>query len=401
MGNFVWVIDAAKSEQFGLDGVSDSYILPGVTLKKYSSQLLSKRIWVILRGDADRLFIALTVKSIDGITDGYYAGDYILKIDLCSSIKLANNFIEAERYETKIAETTPNGISPISTDLDNALILLVKNSVKVKLISPKVNELKNLHLALEPKTNPILARELTRTIISNFSLDQMWKLSAGAKITGAVPHFASVLLSSCTNEHLTDDLERCLSDLDPINKFCIGIETRNKYKRSTTSPDMPNVDLDFTIIDPQKIFTRKFIRSNSKTFDPRAAMEKTEKAEAKHQEILTDVTTFLISNKITAYESNSIDLMYKTNSNIYAFEIKSANQDNIVAQSAKGAFQLSYYLDALNCNFDKVSTYLIIEKIGNDALEDFVTRTLNIMNINVLFYDETKLWPNKIMGLPI
>lgn len=397
MKNFVWVVDSEQSSQFGLGGVSETYILPRSIGLEYSSQLSGKRIWVLLRGASDRLFLTLSVKSVEEITENYYKGDFIIQIDLCASIRLAKDFHSAEQYQTTYFDEKPIGISDVSSELEGKLDSLVKSSVRVKLVSPRKKDFEGVKIEIAPLPDVSLARQMTRLIVANFSLNQMWGLG-GTKAKGPIPHFAHQLLVLNGEESVSDGIDKHLSKLDPLGTLHDRAKGKSNKSNKTTKP--PKVDLDFTQIDPQKIYTRKFIGISGKHFDLLAALEKTGRAEAKHQEILKDISKYLISKNVIPYDSNSIDLMFKNNKQINAFEIKSANLDNILAQAAKGAFQVSCYCEALKANFGDARIFLILETIGNSELEGFAKRVLSSMNVTVLFYDASKQWPHKIMDFP-
>lgn len=398
MKNFVWVVDSAQSTQFGLGGVSESYILPRSIGLEYSAQLSGKRIWVLLRGASDRLFLTLSVKSVEEITEDYYKGDFIIQIDLCASIRLANDFHSAEQYQTIQFEEKPNGLSNVSSELEAKLVLLVKSSVIVKLVSPRQKDFEGLKIDIAPVTQIALARQMTRLVVANFSLNQMWGLG-GAMAKGAIPHFAYQILMLNGKESVSDGIDKHLSKLDPLSTLHDRAEVKSNKPHEPAKP--PKVDLDFTQINPEKVYTRKFISISGKHFDLLSALEKTGRSEAKHQEILKDIANYLISKNVMPYDSNSIDLMFKNNNQINAFEIKSANLDNILTQSAKGAFQVSCYCEALKANFGDARIFLILETIGNSKLEEFAKRVLNSMNVIVLFYDASKQWPHKIMDFPL
>lgn len=398
MKNFVWVVDSGQSSQFGLGGVSETYILPRSIGVEYSSQLSGKRIWVLLRGGIDRLFLVLTVKSVEEITEDYYKGDFIIQIDLCASIRLANDFDSAEQYQIAHLEKKPYGLSNVSSEQENKFVSLVKNSIKVKLVSPRAKDFEGVKIDIVPVTPIALARQMTRLVVANFSLNQMWGL-AGANAKGAIPHFSHQLLMLNNKEGILDDIDKHLSKIDPLSTLHERATETNNKTHKTTKP--PKVDLDFAEIDPQKIYTRKFISISGKHFDLLAALEKTGRAEAKHQEMLKDISKYLISKNVIPYDSNSIDLMFRNDGHVNAFEIKSANLDNILTQSAKGAFQVSCYREAMKANFGDARIFLILETIGNSELEGFAKRVLNSMNVTILFYDESKQWPHKIMDFPL
>jgi len=319
MKNFIWIVDSGQSNQFGQGGVSESYILPRSIGLEHSSQLSGRRIWVVLRGASDRLFLALSIKSVEEITEDYYKGDFLVQIDLCASIRLANGFHSAEQFQITHLGKHPNGISSVSSEQEAKLVSLVLSSVRVKLVSPKEKDFHGMKIEIAPVTQQELARQMTRLIVANLPLDHMWGLG-GSSGKGAVPHFAHQFLILNGMESALDGFHNYLSKFDPLST--LSEPSNFKNNKSWKASKAPKVDLDFTEIDPQKIYTRKFISISGKHFDLLAALEKTGRSEAKHQEILKDISEYLISKNITRYDSNSIDLMFKNNNQINAFEIK-------------------------------------------------------------------------------
>lgn len=163
----------------------------------------------------------------------------------------------------------------------------------------------------------------------------------------------------------------------------------------------PSVDTEFSEIEPGKIFAREFVSIDSKLGNLEEALKKTEHAEKIHQAMLKDISEFLIANGITPYESNSIDLLYKSRDKLNVFEIKSSNVDNILSQSSKGAFQLACYLNELSKDYDNLNSRLVLHVTESPELQKYAVEALLRLGIEVLFYDPSRSWPNRIQGLPL
>jgi len=179
-------------------------------------------------------------------------------------------------------------------------------------------------------------------------------------------------------------------------------ENSSVYRREPANNyTSPAVDTEFTEIEPGKIFAREFVSSDSKLRDIEEAIKKTEHAEKIHQSMLKDISEYLITNGIKPYESSSIDLLYKAQGKLVVFEIKSANVENILSQSSKGAFQLACYLNELSKDYENLNAKLVLHVTECPEIQKYAVEVLQRLGIDVFFYDPSKSWPNRIQGLPL
>ena len=394
MSNFVWIIKADKNASFGKSGVSGSYIIPKGDMTIIPQSLAGSRLWVILRGTDDRLFQSLIVKKIERIIEGYYEGDYLVSVDLLSSFRLVSRYAEASNYITKNTGQFADGVSEIDEQASRYFSQLVKQWIEVKLAEPKVSS--NINTKILPRSGELLAKSALRLVISHSNLNEIWAAGTGKKL-GAFSNFAYSIIKQHVSAKAAAELTDILLGYDPITALNndVGDDDTNKEKFTST----PKVDTDFTKVEPEKIYAREFLSAGDKFKDLEAALNKTEHAEKIHQEMLKDIAEFLISNGITPFESGSIDLMFQANNKLKVCEIKSTTLENLLAQSSKGAFQLTCYIDELVKSYDDTLPQLILRKIGNSELESFAERILSKMNIPVLFYDPHKSWPNRVPQL--
>lgn len=394
MSDFVWIIAAEKNSSFGRRGVSGSYIIPKGDMTVNPKSLAGGRLWVILRGADDRIFQSLTVKKIERIIEGYYEGDYLLSVDLLSSFRLVSRYAEASKYIATNTDQFAAGLSEIDVQSSRSFSQLVKQRIEIKLTEPEVSS--GIDTKMLPRSGELLAKSALRLVISHFNLNEIWAAGTGKKL-GAFSNFANSIIKQHISAKVAAELTDILLGCDPIT--ALNNEVGDDDSAKEKSLNTPHVDTDFTEVEPEKIYAREFLSAGDKFKDLEAALNKTEHAEKIHQEMLKDIAEFLISNRVTPFESGSIDLMFQANNKLKVCEIKSTTLENLLAQSSKGAFQLTCYIDELIKSYDDTLPQLILRNIGNSELESYVERILSKMNIPVLFYNPNKSWPNRVTGL--
>ena len=397
MNSFVWILTADKNASFGKSGVSGSYIIPQGDMKVSPKSLSGHRLWILLRGKEDRILLSIKIKKIDRITEGYYDGDFLASVDLLSSFRLVSSYSEAVKYIVKNTKIFSTGIYEISKDDDNSLSQIVIKSVEVKLAKPNIKNNSGLNTKILPRSGQYLAKAAIRMIVSHFNLNEVWAAGSGKKLS-AFSNFANEIIVRETTSKgtTTTSIENLLKSFDPLVNLFEQPNNTYSISRITSSP---KVDIDFSEIDPKKIYAREFISLGDQFIDLEASLNKTEHAEKVHQEMLKDISKFLISKGITPYESGSIDLIFMSTNKIKVCEIKSATSDNIFAQSAKGAFQLSCYLEELTKQYDNATPHLILKKVGDEDFELYVKKVLSRLGIEALYYDPEHLWPHRLRSL--
>jgi hypothetical protein len=115
--------------------------------------------------------------------------------------------------------------------------------------------------------------------------------------------------------------------------------------------------------------------------------------------MLRDISSYLKAQGYSAYESTSVDLMTVINGETKIFEIKSTTPINIIAQAAKGAFQIACYFNAMVDEYDRLNGYLVLHKTGDVSLEKFVHDALERLEVKYLTYDPAREWPERVVGL--
>ena len=397
MSDFVWIISAEKNTSFGEKGVSGSYIIPKEDMKIPPESLAGKRLWVILRDNDDRIFLSLKNKKIEKIIEGYYAEDYLVSIDLLASFRMVAKYHEAINYITKSTSTLGIGVSEINQGIVSLFSQMVRQNIEVKLAKPNQKLISNANIEILPKSGQSLAKSALRIVTSCLNLNDIWAEGTGKKLS-AFPNFASAIIKNNVSPETATDVADFLKSFDPINSLSEKSRTQDVAPTGKIILS-PQVDIDFTVLEPEKIYTREFVSSGNKFKDLETALRKTEHAEKIHQEMLKDIAKFLISKGIIPYESSSIDLMFRSKNKIKICEIKSTNLDNLLAQSSKGAFQLTCYIEKLIDTYDNIAPQLILRKTGNEEMESYIEKILSRMNVPVLYYDPNKSWPHRMSCL--
>ncbi len=359
--------------------------------------LVGNRIWIILRGIDDRVFLSISIKKVEKIIEGYYEGDYLVSVDLLKSFRLVSQYSDANKFSTTRTTSHSLGISIISEDVVNDWLMVIVQNVNIKLTNPDTKLITKLDSTILPKHGQSLAESAVRIVVSNVNLDDVWAGSPRRK-EEAFSNFAEEIIRTSVSPESANEVSNFLVNIDPIGSLSKYNTNQDNIHENMTGK-LPQIDTGFSELEPEKIFAREYLLSDDTFTDRESALRKTEHAEKKHQTMLKEIAEFLLSKKIIPYESSSIDLMYKIDKQLIICEIKSATSDNILTQSSNGAFQLACYIEEVIKYYDDPIPQLILERIGDEEIESYVEKILGNMNIPVLYYDPKKSWPHKIAEL--
>ena len=395
MCDIVWILDYKKGSSLGNAGVSGTYIVPSNDLNIEPSALAGKRIWIVLRGNEDRLLKLIKVRHVERIIEGYYFNDYLISTDIIQSFRFTSGFKNAGKFRISETEELKIGLSYLGDRISNLIPNIVLRAIETKLAIPTKTLLSTIEIKILPNNKRQLARLALKAIIARLSLDQVWASGTGYKLN-AFSNFSFFLIKNMLKDYEVPEVIEELRSLDPLSILSVKKKATLPKSRS-----VPVVDTDFNEIDPDKIFTRTFLPLNSSVNNLEESLRKTGHAEKIHQDILKDISLYLISRGITPFETSSIDLMYKSGSMLNVVEIKSANQNNIFAQSAKGAFQIACYINELIKDYENLHPQLILSKTENNETNNHAATALLRLGVKPLFYDASKPWPDRIEGLAI
>lgn len=402
MPDFIWVLPRDKAASLGESGVSSTYIIPRAHVRVNISDLLNGLIWVVLRGESDRLVLVIKAYEVDTILEGYYKNDFMIKPDMQNSLRIGSVFNQLSSFVTDVSAAASEGISEISlVDVDK-LSFLLKNNASVRLTPPN-NKSLNFPVENPPKNQELLARMVTQIAVSSFNFNDIW-CDGQKKRYRASPYasFAKAYIEYQFPKINLLEIEDVLVSSDPYTSILFRkFENKEPPHMLVSSGSVPRVDAIFKTLDPNQIFAREFSTSDLSTLNLLDQIKKTEAAEHRHQEILRDVTRYLIGQGIHPFQSESVDLAYKLNDTLHLFEIKTANLENAVSQASKGAFQLACYKNALAKNYEDIAISLLLEDTGSVDLNDFILDAVQTLGIRIYFYNGDKPWPLRLPNLPL
>jgi len=397
MSEFVWIIPVERLSALGSGGVSPRYVVPSGQMHGQEYQLRERRLWIVLRGLDNRCIATMIVKNVERFSEGYYESDFLISCDTMRSFRLASDFDSAANFKMDGVSDLGFGVHSIPSAMVSSLKQQIVSGIQTKLIAPSEAAINQLRFQSDFISGSGLARAALSTITQSLSLDKVWASGRGVNY-GPFSQFAIQLL--LRHGHGDSVIADFLLRNDPVY-YLINTTSSSAVDRPVIldlSPER-SVDLDFTEIDPQTVFAREFVFAAGSTLDIRGALKKTEVAEKVHQDMVRDISAFLKSAGVLPYESSSVDLMFTYGHSTRIFEIKSATQENIVAQAAKGAFQIACYSNAMATEYQPLKASLILNKVEEPLLEQFVHRALDHLGVAHLTYDPEKPWPERVGGL--
>lgn len=397
MLDFVWIVPSERLPSLGKNGISSSYIIPQGQMNGQEGRLSGRRLWIILRGAEDRCVAVASIKGVERFREGYHENDFLLLCDTTKSFRVSSSFEDAKPFALHDFRDQGMGMHGAPEKAVNKLKGAVSKTVQVKLAAPADAALKRVHFDALPKGGKRLAKAALSQITQGFSLDQVWASGTGDKL-GPFSNFASRLLSM--HGYDVRQASSLLKANDPVS--LLAEETGNAASSNldfSAQAIEKSVDLDFTKIDPETIYAREFILSEGFLPDLESALRKTEAAEEIHQQMLRDISSYLLEQGVSPYETASIDLMITLKDQTRIFEIKSSTSTNLLAQAAKGAFQMACYVNAMADDYEPLDGALILHKIEDPNLEKFVHDALTRLNVKYLTYNPREKWPERVAGL--
>jgi hypothetical protein len=397
MSDFVWIIPSERLSSLGNGGISPRYIIPHGQMNGQEVRLCGNRLWIVLRGNEDRCIAAASIKRVERYREGYYANDFVVACDTTTSFRISSSFEDAKPYA--LSDFLDQGIGMHAAPDETVAKLkgFVSRTVQVKLAAPAEATLKRINFDAPPKSGKRLAKTALSQITQALPLDKVWASGTGEKL-GPFGNFASRLLSM--HGYDVSQVTSFLKASDPVSLLAKATDNVAASKPEVLERAVENnIDLDFTEIDPETIYARDFVPSEGFLADLESALSKTESAEKMHQDMLRDISSYLQKKGVSPYESSSVDLMITLNEQTRIYEIKSSTIENIVAQAAKGAFQMACYVNAMASDYKPLDSALILYKIEDENLENFVHYALERLSVKCLTYDPSKKWPERVEGL--
>jgi hypothetical protein len=352
-----------------------------------------------LRGKQnDSLFACIFVDKIEQFIEGYNKDDYLISVDMCKSFRLASNPTTFPQWYTESVRSFGIGLAEIDNRIIGELQKKVADCIEYSFAQPPSLILRDIQIPNIRNATEIQARWVMSSIISRLSLSDVW----ATKSPALIPPFANFAFNNVKYKHgldLAKQIGDFLVKTDPssFNKNGLQQPSCQKTESHIGRLTEPSIDVGLVSIMPDKIFARKFIAGVDKVIDYREIFAKTETAENKHQDILRDLSNYLVSMKYVPMQSSSIDLAIVKNGSIFVFEIKTTNDENVFRQISKGLFQVLCYKQALlNSGYSSVKNGIIITKPINEKIIEYVRGILTSVDICLSVYDEERSWPNKI-----
>jgi hypothetical protein len=402
MTSFIWMIHRDKENSLGLHGVAPSYLVPKDLFRHDLSELQGSTLWVVLGGNAYRLALVIRVSAVDRILDGYHKGDILVTTNMCESIKIGEKYVSLSSFNIDFLEVPREGLSkPSESDLFS-LRNTLKRNVSIRLAPPSTRSLSDIEIDLLPQRLITLVGTLYQAITSSVNLQDIW--GDGKDREYQLKPYASFVRLYVKNRLPQidfTDLEEEVLKRDPFFNLLHFSPSNSNTAHSFETSIVPRFDDLFRLINPEQIYARAFSSSELSELDLHESIKKTEAAEKKHQEILKDVSAYLMMQNLKVFQSTSVDLAYCLSGVLYVLEIKTAHSKNAVSQAAKGIFQLGSYVNGLSNSFKGVAPILLIQKTDNDSLNAFISSTAATLGIKVLLYDEGLDWPDKAKDLPL
>ncbi|MBR0197134.1 MAG: hypothetical protein IJQ34_03280 [Kiritimatiellae bacterium] len=379
------------------DGVAPCYTLPLVSLPS-AQNLPGAHVFIIVRGNkGDYLFARVVVNSVERCEDevGNSLG-HLLNIDVATSFRTFRSYadIQALDYKTNALVEFSIGLSSIS----NSIAAELDKQIKAKTQRLIKHFSEREYLRITPPINQCSAlfadKVLLREIASRFCVSELW---GSQRVQNPIAHLAIEYLKRHPNfvsNGGIDDVVKRLATVPLITP--VSFLTANEPTDAHSNNAIPEVDLSLVPINPNEIKIRRFV-ARRKAIPIDEMLQKTEAAEKRHQEMLKDISSYLLKNGKKVFQSESIDMAIKCEAGLFVFELKSIACNNAFSQIAKGFFQVLYYSDALmQCGVPIFGKGLIVESNLTEEMADVFSRILGNIGISLYFYNSSHPWPDRI-----
>jgi hypothetical protein len=396
MNEYVWVLPSDRVSSISKSGISTQYILPQSDASNFEKDLVSSTVWLIVRGRADRVVAVLHIKRVEQFSDGYLKDNYLITINPTCSFSFTSMNSTDKTSASDFSNNFKLGLNLLDSGASQRLHIILDSYIQKRIAEPTLKSLKNLRITNSSKSNDRLVRDTIFLLAASFNLQEVW-ISSQRPNLGPFANFAFCLIKQSLGKERAEECLNLLNQYDPV--LNVKAKATNRDSEKQRDEKSINVDLDFTEIEPDNIFARTFVKQNGGELDISAALERTEQSEKIHQEMLRDISTYLLGQGRKPFESGSIDLMFEEGDQVYIFELKSASTYNLIAQTSKGAFQLAYYMTFVRQEFPNSTCALITHKIEDEHLEQVCGEAMAFLGLKRLIYDPSIEWPNRVLNL--
>jgi len=179
-----------------------------------------------------------------------------------------------------------------------------------------------------------------------------------------------------------------------IAEILTGVKSaKRSAKADSTSLRARMVDTDLVEINPNNITSRLFFASASDLPKGENAIEKTQKAEKRHQDILKAMATTLKSINLQPMQSGSVDLATAHKNRLFIFEIKSADSANLVAQTKHALIQIMEYRMAFQKEgYKKVQAVIVVEDVvGATTLKNYLAEFSSYLEAKLIWFKDESI----------
>lgn len=170
-------------------------------------------------------------------------------------------------------------------------------------------------------------------------------------------------------------------------------ETKHVSRASSAGLRVRAVDTDLVEINPDNVTSRLFFTSISDLPKGEDAIEKTQKSERRHQNILKAMASAVKSLNLLPMQSGNVDLATVYKDRLFIFEIKSADSANLVAQTKHALIQvLEYRMAFQNEGYKNVQTITAIEDVVDATpLKNYLTKFSSHLETRIIWFRDESI----------
>lgn len=358
------------------------------------ADLIGRRLWMIADAgsEVDVLFAHVVVETVSVVEEGFYKGDYVLSNNRLSSFRILPVDPDRRRRWVLPAADERIGISICPLETEERITSLIRANTTYSITPPRaavVSAVPNVSPRVKPQA---VAREVYRAVLAKFALGDLDVWVAHKDTTP----FGAVAIRKCQEIGVDERVVESILRIDENLKTAMSISGDRGAEAG--SAEAPFVDTSLSIVDPEKVVARRFIK-RPVAGDGVERQRKTQMAEIRHQAMIKDLSVFLLSKGITPLQSRSVDLACRPFEDIAVLEIKTAEPGNFLDQAEQGIVQLLRYGLAFEDEGIAVGAKCIVIEAaaGIDAIE-YVRRIAAKTGAEILLYDGRVAWPDRVPG---
>lgn len=393
MQSFLYLADSSRFEGGAKpDGTSFELLIPTACLEGQRIDGQEIELW-IAESRLGRVFL-LSLFLVEEISTTNTSGYHLVVGSCTNSVHYRRVGADLEDYEIThlLSFETSKGVDLLyEIKYSDATVLheFVKSRWKVSLRPQNPDKLEKLlhaYEALGPKAllDPYLAIALVK---ANYVESELYR---SARNPAWVSPTISLAMEFCqtagnffdSNAFLEFEIERS-TGVVAVPARMISTDLR-EFRES-----------DF---QARKFMWPELAASSYNFFD---ALRKTERAEARHQEILRDCCSYLKSKNVIPMMNVNVDLAFDSDNGFHVYEIKSANAGNFRDQVLKGFVQVLEYTHLFQDSGYKVATSAVVaEAPRGDFSMEYYAKLLASHGVLLLIYNSKLEWPERC-AIPI